>query len=372
MQFSASSSAFLFIISYVISYIFCLIYWKHKSDSKEQFSIVSFLLLSATAIPYALLCANRSDDTGFDTTNNIIGYFNMRYGIEYVNDGFNYLYQYLRYLALYVFGRKIEYWFFIVAYIPLICINYVFQKFARDKYQYALGCLLFSLYLSPIMMDQSRQFMAMGISTLAIYKLYNGNIKTFVIWTFICVFIHESCIFLFLLLLLYKFKYSRGSIYLIMVLMFVSVFLLQYLMSLLYLILPAKFSYIQEQGKEVASSGYAWIIDVIPMLLVVFIYYKNRKVFPLKDIPLVIYALSALPLRLAAYNSFFIMRLSYYGEIVSIILLLNILSHLSSKKVRFWSYVSFFVFFIHWYIDFVFLRLNDAIPYSYGLKYISY
>lgn len=154
--------------------------------------------------------------------------------------------------------------------------------------------------------------------------------------------------------------------------MLFSVIILQYLISLLYLILPPKFIYIQEQGKEVASSGYAWLIDVVPMLFVVYLYYRYRNKSSLKDIPLVFYALSALPLRLAAYNSFFIMRLSYYGEIISIILLLNILSKLSFKEVRLWSCVGFLIFFTHWYMDFVFLRLNAAIPYGFSLQYLNY
>ncbi|EKU92822.1 EpsG family protein [Bacteroides oleiciplenus] len=373
MYLDVTISVYLYLLSYFVSCICCLAYWQYDKQCVPRSKIISLFLLFTTVLPYALLCANRSEYTGYDTENYMIGYWNMKYGMgEITNSGFNYLFRIARYVTYIIFGDNVKIWLFFVAALPIAFVNYVLKKYAKNKVEYAFGCLFFLLYLSPIMMDQSRQFIAVGMTMLAFFYLQQKNTKRFLFWVFVAILFHESCLMLIMFLLLSNKKTvgNRLSAISPIVIVTISIFFIQYFMDLIYLLLPPKFAYIEEQNKTTPGSdgsGLGWLVDVTPMMFAMFIYYKYRKKSNLNNLPLEICALSALPFRLAGYSSYFVMRLSYYGEAVCIMLLLGVLTLMPRYKAIFWTFACLVVFFVHWYVAFVILSGTHAvIPYSFN------
>ena len=214
-------------------------------------------------------------------------------------------------------------------------------------------------------MEQSRQFFSISIGMLALYCLRENDKKRALLLILLALFLHESILILLVIYLFAREKVeskwlSYGSLIIVLL---VSAFFIHFFVSVIVSFLPAKYLYIQEQA-HAETSGLAWIVDLMPLCLIMFVYYKYKIDNGKNNFPLELCALSAIPFRLAGYMSFFIMRLSYYGEAVCILLLIDIFKFLPRGKVVFWSFVILLFFFFHWYIDFVLLELNDAIPYS--------
>ena len=369
MTLDVNTTIFIYLSSYIISCVFCgLLYYYNKYD-RYRSQLISFLLFLFTAIPFALLCANRNEYTGYDTWNNIVGYLNMQYGISEISmadGGFNYIFKFLRYIFYVLFGQSVQYWFFFMAIVPLLFVSFTMKKIARTGFEYAFGYLLFLLYLSPIMMDQSRQFFSISMGMLALYYLRENDKKSALVLFFFAIFLHESVLFLFAF---YFFAMRKNESKLIsyvslFVVILVSTFFIPLFVSAITSFLPVKYLYIQEQAHS-GTSGLAWIVDLMPLCLIMSIYYKYRKLNVKNNFPLELCALSAIPFRLAGYMSFFIMRLSYYGEAVCILLLIDVLRNLPKLHMIFLSFLVLLIFFLHWYIDFVLLGLNAAIPYSF-------
>ena len=59
------------------------------------------------------------------------------------------------------------YMLFGMAMLSLVLIETAFEKVCRKGAEFSIGLILFMLYLSPIMMDQSRQVIGVGFVTLA-------------------------------------------------------------------------------------------------------------------------------------------------------------------------------------------------------------
>lgn len=368
MFLDITTSIYLYLLSYFVSCIFCIVYWLYDKRYGSKHKIISLIFLVSTALPYALLCANRSEYTGYDTENYMIGYLDMKYGIgEITHSGFDYFFRMFRYMTYIIFGDNVKIWLFFIAALPIAFINYVLKKYVRNKAGYVFGCLLFLLYLSPIMMDQSRQFIAIGMVMLAFSYLQQNKTKGFLFWVLVAILFHESCLMMIVFLFLRNKKSVKNRLSTVspFVIAAISIFFIQYLMDLIYLLLPTKYAYIQEQNQT--TFGFGWLVDVMPMIFAMLIYYKYRKNSNLNNLPLEICALSALPFRLAGYSSFFVMRLSYYGEAVCIMLLLGTLTFMPRYKAIFWAFSCIVVFSLHWYIAFVILEINAAIPYSYNL-----
>jgi len=100
MYLDVTISVYLYLLSYFVSCICCLAYWQYDKQCVPRSKIISLFLLFTTVLPYALLCANRSEYTGYDTENYMIGYWNMKYGMgEITNSGFNYFFRIARYVT---------------------------------------------------------------------------------------------------------------------------------------------------------------------------------------------------------------------------------------------------------------------------------
>lgn len=361
MFFSESESAYIFILSYIICMYFAYKYYEKK---QYRWKIKSIWYLCLAATPFSLICAFRSIDCGYDTYNNINGFYNAEL-LHGGSESIEYIFYSGRYLILQLFGDH-RVFLFLIAAIPISFFVVSFAKVAKNAGLCALGMLLYMLYVSPIMLDQSRQFIAMGICIYALFFLHTNRIKLFVLLVGIASLCHMTALSFFVFLVFSNRVISRNRYLRIAcsIVIILSVFFLSHFTSMLYAVLPAKYLYIESNAVNEMSSGNAWLIDVLPMVFSILVYYRYNKHGNKDFVLLELCALSALPFRLGGYISFFIMRMSYYGELASILLLIYTLGQVPQKKKAYWSFASILVYFLHWYIDFVYLGLNGAIPYS--------
>ena len=364
MDYFIKSNAYLYALAYIATYLLCSICWKvykkRQGGAIRRF-FTCFLFLLLVSIPFSILCAFRNEDTGWDTYNVIYGYLYSP-GVT-ADGGFNYLFLYLRTFVNRLTSANVQVYLFVLAATALILAFYSLLRVSENSKIFSFSCLMFMLYLSPLMLNQSRQFISIGVIMIAIISFVKNRSMLFLALILIATLIHESSL---VMLPLFFVKYLKGHGYITKVIFILGIVLsLSFLSSfvmLINLLTPDKFSYIQEQTHG-ASSGMAWFVDVLPMCFVVIVYFINKQYIPSSVDVLMFCSLLALPFRLAGYYSHFIMRLSYYGESTSVILLAIILSYLPKNKTGIYSVSAFAIFVLYWYINFIFLKIGNVIPY---------
>ena len=361
MEYFFVSNAHYFVLAYIFTYLLCILFWNICQKNKSFGNFIKVILFFFLSIPFSLLCAFRNEDTGWDTHTVINGYL-YKSG-EMSEFAFNYLFSYYRSFIYWLSNANVQFYLLSLAIITLSFVFYSILKVSKNSSIFAYGCLMFMLYLSPLMLNQSRQFIAVGIIMLAFVNLVNDKIALFVSLILVASLIHESSLIM-LPLFFSRYLHKLGMLGNIIILLCIALSFssLSVFVGIVNFFTPEKFSYVQEDQHS-STSGYAWIIDVLPMLYVVFAYFRNKKSLPFRSDILMLCSLTALPLRLSGYYSYFFMRLSYYGEAVSVILLVWVLAFLPKKK-RIYYYAGSFVFFLlHWYLDFVIIGIGNVIPY---------
>lgn len=364
MFLDVNTSIIIFLISYILTIIFCSVYfsynkWLYKSKA------ISVILLILTTLPFSYLCAKRSEYTGYDTLNYINGFLDMKYGIIASDSGsFDFIFKMLRFITYDIFGDNIFIWLFLLSFLALLFLNYSFSLISKRVFVYSSTCLLFLLYLSPIMLNQSRQFISVALVALAYILLKKGYVKKFIFTIVISTFIHESSLVFIIFPFIANIKIVKKYSYVLPFIFIISIFFVNYLTNEIGAYLPDKYEYVKEQT-GVQTSGFGWIIDLFPLFFILLFYYKYRTIVDRNNLPLELCALSALPFRMAGYTSYFIMRLSYYGEVISLILFCELLSHTNKRKAIILIIISILIFSLRWYIAYVYLGLHAVIPYSY-------
>ena len=364
------TNAYLFLLAYIMTYFICLLGKSMYDPGGYNTSAMAWkkriALAFIIAIPFSLLCAYRSFDTGYDTPNYFAGVFEAKHGLrELGNGGFHVLYERLLYTCSYYTDGNVKVWLFVMAVVSLFFFNYTLSLWSRKHTFFTLGSILYLLYISPIMLDQSRQFMAVGITMLAFWYLYKNKIIIFVLWLLVASLFHESTLGLLPLVIL-GFGRSKGTLrtnIVLLVTIVISLFLTQYFVQLILQLLPTKFEYISSQA-HAETTGFAWVADLMPLFYCMFAYYYHSKYRQSGKPVLEACALSAIIFRLSGYSSFFIMRMSYYGMAMSILLFIETMNIIPHRKSLKWEIGAVLIFATHWYIDFLYLGLNGAIPYN--------
>ena len=218
------------------------------------------------------------------------------------------------------------------------------------------------------MMDQSRQFIAVGLSLIAFSKLIHGKRGQFAALTVVAFLFHESAVFLFTFLIVPEKLLKRREFALVCVTLIFAVSVsLDNSISLIYRVIFTRYQYVVQRGHD-ASSGFRWIVDVAPMAVTMLLYYTTLRYEKAKtNIQAVqVCSWSALPLRLAGYYSFPIMRMSYYGEAASILVAVVTVQNLPVRKRGFYLAILLSVYFVHWWIIFIMLNANGIMPYRFA------
>lgn len=361
----------LYLSIYLVTAILGLFYYQYIRKiiflqiRAEVFIRIIFKII--IALPFSILCGLRDISVGFDTYNYIRGFEKMANETYISSQGsFAFLYHFIfKVIAKTTNGNSV-YMLFGMAMLSLVLIETAFEKVCRKGAEFSIGLILFMLYLSPIMMDQSRQFIGVGFVTLAYAYLLNNKKRLCIFFILIGMFFHETASVMLIFLLLDN-RVLSGKKIKIFIFMFLilNCFLMPVLLQLVYIFLPDRYSYlITAQEKTVIGKG--WIIDLFPLMISMFIYYNHIKKMYIQHNAVLESAIwSSFFFRIAGYYSFFIMRMSYYGESLSILVIIYVLFHHKCKKLKIYIFILLLAHFLHWWIDFVILGLNAAIPYRF-------
>ena len=332
--------------------------------SRKIFTFAGNILISTS---FSLICGLRASCVGYDTVNYINDFSHMALGTYEGHAGsLDYLYKAIfLILAKITKGNQICVLFF-MALITMVFVVYALEKVSSTSLQFTILLFLFLLYLSPIMLDQARQLIAVGVVMLAYVYLLNGCKKGYFLYMIIAMLFHETAI-AFVLLFFFDNKYLNKKRFGILIgaTAILTYFIMPQILNVMFNFVPERFQYITDlDGSGV--DGKAWIIDIAPMIMSMIIYYlfKNKDE-PKHNIVAEITAWSAFPLRIASYYSFFIMRMSYYGEAVSVVLVSYALKNVKGNKKVLVVIVLLVTYIFRWWYGFVVLKLNNAIPYSF-------
>lgn len=373
------SSAFLYFITFMLTVCFCNIHkrrlMKRQDNGTKKYIVSCQVTRILTIMPFTLMCTFRDISVGYDTHNYFKEYIRLGKGIDVgVKGGFSFLNKILMYVAMFITNKAnwaglfvfsfCTMWFIIIAYEKIVLKDGELNIFSLE-----FMLLLYMLYLAPIMMDQSRQMIAVSWVVLALVYYIEQKYNYCFLLLVLGVFTHESVIAVIVIMivgfLLDKvFKKNKKMSIAILVFSILCCIFIKYVVNVICFVLPNRFKYIREDA-QIHKIGYGWIMDVFPVVAVLVIYYINlNKEVVKRDSVLELLTVSSIVFRLAGYYSYFIMRLSYYGEATGIVLVTYTLTKIKNKKARWFGLVLVFLYIIHFILKFIVLRQNGVVPYK--------
>ena len=375
-SFTEEQTIIIYISMFAISVFLAFIYDKLKFIVKPREGVIYnvFRMINYFVIiyPVASIIGMRDIRVGFDTRSYIEHY--LRMGAD--NNLFESLgltsepgFSVLHRVAYFIWGDS---WY--GATYPMVCLTLIFLLYALDlwdkKNVVPIGLYIFYMGFGLNLGDQSRQLLAISITAVGFYYLYQNNIKKFVYFVVFATFFHYSSIVAFFLIPFSKIDMKKKMVKYVVIIMVISVgFMMITSPQLLNVVLPSKYRYILLEMQE-AQLGSKWIADVVPYLILMLLtnYYSNKS--PEKknaNISLENLVWFALAFRIAGYSSFFIMRLYYIPAIMSIQISLCNLSYFESRRKRkLVCVIIMLIFGYYFYLDGILYNTHNMIPYSVG------
>lgn len=320
-------------------------------------------------LPMALFVGNRNLKVGFDT---------YQYAYNYSDIGtlsFNAAITRYGSIGFFIINKIVSLFhssysilFIVISFFTLIPVYYAVDLVAEDAVAFTVGNLCFAFEFVPRMMDQSRQFIAVAFVMLAFSLLNKGKKKTFIVLILLGALFHSSALlFLFFFFLTKEEADYKDELFVIIGMVFITI-LAQRLTVILMPLLPSHYSYLIQQADLSRSVGWGGILDMLPTVFCLFIYYfiykKTNNRLDRYYLPLETCAISVIPFRVAGYTSQFILRMFFYGGSVGIILLVKMLSSIHGLNKFFNTILSILCFFLYFYMMYFYLNYSGTLPYA--------
>lgn len=337
-QFTINSYLLAFICSalFIGLYVFKVARIKIMPQGLDGVCTALFRVLAV--LPWTLLCSNRAITVGYDTKNYFANYFAISrtasIDYQYLLDSPGY---YVLNKILYPLDKNTPYpIYFAMAFIALYVVILALDRICEKPYYITYGFLFFILMFGPRMMDQSRQFIAVAFTMLAYTYLAYDDRKRFIIYMIVGGIFHTSCLLFIMFLFFYKKQINRR--YLVIVLSATTLVLIVFVdrvLNIVYNHLPQAYAYIKMQGGENTGFGLGGLLDILPAIIFLIVYYYILWRYNIsKNVScLEACSYSVLVFRVAGYSSFFLMRMFYYGAAVSIVLHLISIHEMRRNKV---------------------------------------
>ncbi len=358
-------SFILFLLVYMVI-VFLVVFLKKYLNIKDRWTKVIYIII--VSMPFSIMAGLRCENVGYDTQVYILNFINLeRVSSDIFIDGgpFRYLYYLFIRIIFFLTDANINVFLFSMAFLTIYLILYSFL--VREMNYKAWGLVLFLLYLAPRMLDQSRQFMAIAFFSLALISLYKKKNVKAIFYMFVGGMIHESLL-IFIPLYLFAYFASGYKKYIVLFIMFIVALLyLESLMSLIIQFLPENYLYIEVKQKvDGGVNGLFWVLDVLPLLVSLSLfYYKRKSINTIGNTNYIEFiAWTGILFRLLAYYSYLVMRMYYYGAMAGIFLVSLIMVN-DSKLFRKYKIIVVLIYILFWMIALFKFNMNGVLPYEY-------
>lgn len=331
----------VFLVSVIISKLYECKIKKYTNDGDVIIRKVSrpfqFLAITAIIIGPVLLIGLRNQYVGADTYNNCMSYLNVgninfTSGLLSLNDS-RVLYYLLQEIIYLLFRDNYTIFLIIIAFLTLYIFVLTITKWI-DKISLPLSLFLYYMFFGGILLDQSRQMLAVSIVLYAYYIFEKGSRKKYLFIICIAALIHFTALvgILFYFIDFKKNRLINIKEYIFYFICLISPIIAKPILTLIANLLPSKYAwYLTNLSFE---GGYGWIINIIPILIPIIIlnkYYNNNYYNTFKRIIFLSFVF-----RIIGYYSFFLMRLYYYCAILAVYMIpygLNSIKSNSKKRI---------------------------------------
>lgn len=334
-----SESIFRVSIDYFVSLLIFVVYTRRLQNVSNLNSylnqVVNFLWRMAVILPVAFTAGIRSWNTGADTNNIANTYLSLSGSslgdiFERFDSGIGF---YIIGYGLNMIGGSIPLFFGLIAFLTLY---FIILGIERWNLRYPiLGLFLFYCCLGLQLMNQARQLLALSILFYAYYDLFQNKMKRY--WSAVIVagIIHLSAILpgvvIAILVARKPLKNYRSLFWIMMAGVCVFISSIVIIVNKLAIFVDDKYTYLAEA--ESVSVGRGLVLAILPIFPMFFLQKYLCAKQKLGD---AVYWV--IPIRLGAYNSYFLYRVLYYFESCAFIAFPLILEAVDSKKRLFYMF----------------------------------
>lgn len=317
----------IYISAVFISMIIAFIYDLRKEKISKISRIVYFALSS---LPYSILIGFRGVDVGYDTKNYVYMYRNIL-DDEYFEILFRWICKVFFKLG---YTKNYGYAFSVIAFITIFFFLYAVYVYDK-KTSITFSLFVYLMFYGCIMTDQMRQTAAMSLFLVSIAYICKKEYKLAFLYGVIGCTMHTSVIFAYIVLVpisflklnssvtlqLYAVKYYVSiRLFITIILSFIVIIFASNLwIKFFFAIVPVRYISYFTTRIDIQSIGFGIISDIIPIFLLLIIGFVSKK--KAKDGIIYAYGGIGIIFRLLGYFSFFLARMAYYPNLVSIMAL---------------------------------------------------
>lgn len=376
IQQNLSSSLLLwsyFLLSIIISYFYQKTRVKHINNITQSQSVRTMNIFSQTVwilliiIGPALAIGFRHHNVGADTLNYWVGYLSIGNTHSFVDAfetlGINrpvfFIFQYI----IFKISNGNPTAFLIAMSVSTL---FILVK-ALDKWilKISLPLALFVYYsiFGMQLLNQSRQLIALSIFLLATMYLIDKKKLKFIILIVIASLVHYSALIALILPLILNYRGSFGKLkkWIYYSLLLLSPFILYPILNFISNIIPSSYS-VYFNNLTLNEIGLGLLLNILPIIIPIILFKKHLKEISSRF--LVRVSLLVIPMRLAGYYSYYLMRMYYYAAIFIILLIPIIVRNIHSRSEKIVTLLFLIcVCLVYYIVNFMIVNSDVMFPY---------
>lgn len=248
----------------------------------------------------------------------------------------------------------------------LVCLT---LKDYSDRLSYGFAIFVFLSTQFIYSMNGMRFSIATCFVLLAYKALINNKAFRFSFFVFLAALFHKSALFCLALFFLMNFKYNavnKTRSFLLFVSILLFPLISKYLLSIVsgFSLFARYFSTSLYASSDSMSSGWTWILHVMPVILPLLLFARN-KIFDAEDTTVLFrICVMEIPFRmLGLYNTWYT-RFSRYAQIALVLFLPLVIAKINDKHTRRVLYIYYIIWFAFYFAYYAIVNDNcDSLPY---------
>lgn len=364
-------SSIIIQISFFISILFACAYQKYRVynnngvKSYRKLSIIEkyFWIFLIVILP-AIVVGFRAFTVGADTENNVSGYLNDGSTFSFKNISWSrYIFELIKFITYHLSDGNPTFFLFILAFLTLFILVLGLDKLSL---KFNIGWSLFIYYtiLGMQLLNQSRQMLALSVFFYSIHFFISKKWVIFFLTNILASLIHFTSI---IGLILPIFYFSRDRFYPLKKISYLCLWgiiplVLPNILSVASIIVPENYSHYIESATY-DGLGLGLVLSVFPIVLPICLLGNN-----IHGTELGFYvrtALLVIPIRIAGYYSYFLMRLQYYPMIFMILIIPLALNNVEKRYHKnILSIIMILICLIYFIIYYVYLNTGLMLPFE--------